>query len=76
MGIDAFDLKEDEIDITPFLPLLCDGKSHNFTIRVSGLNDDGNGSVDGQWELTGRSRELCTDVDSLPKHGERFVELY
>ena len=41
VGIDAFDLKEDEIDITPWLPLLCDGKAHNFTIRVSGLNDDG-----------------------------------
>ena len=26
VGIDAFDLKEDEIDITPWLPLLCDDK--------------------------------------------------
>lgn len=45
VGIDAFDLKEDEIDITPWLPRLCDGKSHQFTIRVSGLNDTGNGTA-------------------------------
>ncbi|KAF2155714.1 hypothetical protein K461DRAFT_221558 [Myriangium duriaei CBS 260.36] len=38
VGIDAFDLKEDEIDVTPWLPLLCDGKSHTFSIKVSGLN--------------------------------------
>jgi len=43
VGIDAFDLREDEIDITPFLPLLCDGHNHTFTIVVSGLNDDGQG---------------------------------
>ncbi|KAK5163748.1 uncharacterized protein LTR77_010421 [Saxophila tyrrhenica] len=60
VGIDAFDLKEDEIDITPFLPLLCDGKAHNFTIRVSGLNDDGHGkaslseTTDSYWLVTGK----------------------
>lgn len=45
VGIDAFDLKEDEIDITPWLPKLCDGQPHNFTIAVSGLNDDGKGGA-------------------------------
>lgn len=60
VGIDAFDLKEDEIDITPWLPLLCDGEAHNYTIRVSGLNDNGNGSAtlsettDGYWLVTGK----------------------
>jgi hypothetical protein len=60
VGIDAFDLKEDEIDITPWLPLLCDGKAHNFTIRVSGLNDDGHGvaslseTTGGNWLVTGK----------------------
>lgn len=60
VGIDAFDLKEDEIDITPWLPLLCDGTAHNYTIRVSGLNDNGNGSAtlsettDGYWLVTGK----------------------
>jgi hypothetical protein len=59
VGIDAFDLKEDEIDITPFLPLLCDGKAHNFTIRVSGLYDNGGSAslseVTGSyWLVTGK----------------------
>jgi hypothetical protein len=60
VGIDAFDLKEDEIDITPWLPILCDGQSHNFTIGVSGLNDDGTGNaalsgrVGSDWLVTGK----------------------
>lgn len=60
VGIDTFDLKEDEIDITPFLPLLCDGKAHNFTIRVSGLDDDGHGGASlsettgGYWLVSGK----------------------
>lgn len=60
VGIDAFDLKEDEIDITPWLPLLCDGNAHNFTMRVSGLNDDGNGTAvlsettGSYWWVTGK----------------------
>lgn len=60
VGIDAFDLKEDEIDITPWLPLLCDGRAHNFTIRISGLNDNGNGTAmlsettDSYWLVTGK----------------------
>jgi len=45
VGIDAFDLREDEIDITPFLPILCDGNSHNFTLRVSGLVAGDDGSI-------------------------------
>ena len=44
VGIDAFDLREDEIDISPWLPLLCDGLSHTFEIRVAGINDDGHGN--------------------------------
>ncbi|KAM7195441.1 putative peptide-n4-asparagine amidase [Naviculisporaceae sp. PSN 640] len=57
---DAFDLKEHEIDITPFLPLLCDGKPHTFTIQVAGIIDDGKGNaklidpVDSSWYITGK----------------------
>lgn len=60
VGIDAFDLKEDEIDITPWLPLLCDGKQHTFAIRVSGLSDNGNGTAtlssttDDYWIVSGK----------------------
>jgi hypothetical protein len=60
VGIDAFDLKEDEIDITPWLPLLCDGNAHTFEIRVSGLNDSTNGPASlsdttaSYWLVTGK----------------------
>jgi hypothetical protein len=60
VGIDAFDLKEDEIDISPFLPLLNDGNSHTFEIRVLGIDDDGNGNgqltdnIESNWQVTGK----------------------
>lgn len=60
VGIDALDLKEDEIDISPFLPLLCDGKPHSFTVKVAGLSDDGKGGasvveeVGNYWFVTGK----------------------
>lgn len=59
-GIDAFDLREHEIDITAWLPLLCDGASHKFEIRVVGLDDDGAGhatlskNVGSNWLVTGK----------------------
>ena len=59
VGIDAFDLRQHEIDVTPWLPLLCDGASHTFEIRVAGLDDDGAGhatlseTVGSYWVVTG-----------------------
>jgi hypothetical protein len=41
VGIDAYDLREYEIDVTPFLPYLLDGKPHTFSIRVVGVDDNG-----------------------------------
>ncbi|EMR70870.1 putative peptide-n4-(n-acetyl-beta-glucosaminyl)asparagine amidase a protein [Eutypa lata UCREL1] len=40
VGLQAFDIREHQIDITPWLPLLCDGKEHTFTIRVIGVEDN------------------------------------
>ena len=61
VGIHAFDLREHEIDISPFLPLLCDGAQHTFTFRVAGLNDTGDSrsaalteSVNESWYVTGK----------------------
>ncbi|KAF2635125.1 hypothetical protein P280DRAFT_412312 [Massarina eburnea CBS 473.64] len=60
VGIDAFDLREDEIDITPFLPALSDGKEHTFEIRVAGLDNDGNGTaklsntIGSNWPVSGK----------------------
>jgi hypothetical protein len=59
VGIDAYDLKEDEIDVSPWLGLLSDGKEHTYEIRVVGINDDGNGratitTVGSNWVVTGK----------------------
>ena len=60
VGIDAFDLREHEIDITAWLPLLCDGTSHTYEIRVAGLNDDGENhatlseTVGSYWVVSGK----------------------
>lgn len=60
VGIDAFDLQEDEIDISAFLPTLCDGKAHTFEIKVAGISDDGKGNavltetVGSNWVVTGK----------------------
>jgi hypothetical protein len=59
VGIDTYDLREDEIDITPWLPVISDGKEHVFEMRVMGLNDDGNGRVSlspvgHNWVVTGK----------------------
>lgn len=62
VGIQAFDLLEKEIDITPWLPLLCDGKEHTFTIKVVGIIDDGKTGgvlsdfVGDSWYVTGKVR--------------------
>ena len=60
VGIDAFDLREDEIDITPFIPFLSDNKPHDFEIRVVGIDDDGRGNgnltsnIESNWVVTGK----------------------
>ncbi|KAL1881050.1 hypothetical protein Plec18167_003592 [Paecilomyces lecythidis] len=60
VGIDAFDLREPEIDITPFIPLLTDGRSHTFEIKVLGLDTSEDGTatlsdtVGSYWVVTGK----------------------
>lgn len=60
VGIDAFDLREHEIDVTAWLPILCDGGPHTFEIRVVGINDDGHNdaslsqTVGSTWIVTGK----------------------
>jgi hypothetical protein len=59
-GIDAYDLREHEIDITAWVPSLVDGNTHNFEIRVASLNDDGAGHATiaetptSYWLVTGK----------------------
>lgn len=71
VGIDAFDLREHEIDITPWLPFLCDGGSHTFEIRVVGLDDDGSShatlsqTVGSYWIVTGKIFLFLDKVGSV-----------
>lgn len=59
VGIDAFDLRQPEIDISPFLPILKDGQPHSFEIKIVGLSVAQNGtvtlsdSVGSYWAVTG-----------------------
>ncbi|KAH8821179.1 peptide N-acetyl-beta-D-glucosaminyl asparaginase amidase A-domain-containing protein [Xylogone sp. PMI_703] len=71
VGIDAFDLREYEIDITPWLGLLSDGKPHTFEIKVAGIVDNGrNGTgtivetVGSSWYVSGK---IFLWLDSDPK---------
>ncbi|KAJ8117722.1 hypothetical protein OPT61_g1140 [Boeremia exigua] len=69
VGIDAFDLLEDEIDVTPFLSILTDNKEHSFEIRIVGIEDDGNGhgeftsSIESNWVVTGKLF-IWLDIDT------------
>ena len=61
VGIDAFDLREPEIEITPFLPYLSDGKPHAFQIKVVGVKccepnsrPELSDSIGSYWVVTGK----------------------
>ncbi|KAI1813554.1 peptide N-acetyl-beta-D-glucosaminyl asparaginase amidase A-domain-containing protein [Poronia punctata] len=71
VGVQAFDIAEHEIDISPFLPLLCDGQEHTFAIKIVGLDDDGQSSAtlssttDDEWYMTGKIFVWLDDDDSV-----------
>jgi hypothetical protein len=52
----AFDSPTYWIDVTPFLPLLSDGRSHNFTLNVAGMG--ANHSINGDWIVSGNVQVL------------------
>ncbi|KAG0143578.1 hypothetical protein CROQUDRAFT_724471 [Cronartium quercuum f. sp. fusiforme G11] len=51
-GIGAFEAPSFTLDITPFVPSLADGRTHNFTINVQG-DGSGNQSTNTAWILSG-----------------------
>lgn len=69
VGIEAFDFREPEIDITPWLPLLCDGNQHMFEIKVSGLDDTkgeiSQSNTENSWYVTGKIFVWLDDEDSV-----------
>lgn len=70
VGVDAFDLKEDEIDVTPWLSVLSDGQDHTYEIRVLGITDDGKGNgvlttVGNYWVVSGKLFLWLDDAGSV-----------
>lgn len=71
VGPDAFDLKEHEIDITPWLGVLSDGNNHTFSIYVAGLLDNGGSeasvtqTVGSSWYVTGKIFVWLDDENSI-----------
>ncbi len=53
VGIDTYDLPSFEIDISPWLGLLCDGNAHTFELKVVGYESDTSlGTVGSNWWIT------------------------
>lgn len=70
VGIDAFDLRQPEIDISPFLPLITDQQNHSFELKVTGLDLLKNGtavpssSVGSNWVVSGSIFVYLNDTTS------------
>lgn len=55
VGVEAFDLREYEVDISPWLGVLSDGTPHDFEIRVMGISGKAiAGEVGSSWLVTGK----------------------
>lgn len=57
IGINAFDLKSVDVDVSPWLGLLCDGDPHTFELKVVGYNSSAAsllGTVASNWYVSGQ----------------------
>lgn len=62
----ALDLPTYFLDLTPFVPLLTDGKPHTFAIDVVSAETDH--SINGNWYVSG-NLQVVTDPSSKPTTG-------
>lgn len=54
VGIDTYDLGSVDVDISPWLGLLCDGSEHTFELKVVGYNSSTTlGTVASNWWVSG-----------------------
>ncbi|KAH6665897.1 peptide-N4-(N-acetyl-beta-glucosaminyl)asparagine amidase A [Plectosphaerella plurivora] len=79
VGLDAFDLREYEIDISPWLPLLCDGQDHTFDIRIAGIYDNAKLSeltdrIGHYWVVTGKIFVWLGETGSVTRGRVPVVE--
>lgn len=66
----ALDLPTYFIDLTPFVPVLTDGKSHNISIDV--VSAEANHTINSNWYVSG-SLQVVTDSSSEPTTGKITV---
>lgn len=63
----ALDLPTYFLDLTPFVPVLTDGKSHNISIDV--VSAESNHTINDNWFVSG-NLQVVTDSSSEPTTGE------
>lgn len=63
----ALDLPTYFLDLTPFVPILADGKSHNISIDV--VSAESNHTINDNWFVSG-NLQVVTDSSSKPTTGE------
>ncbi|ESK96977.1 peptide-n4-(n-acetyl-beta-glucosaminyl)asparagine amidase a [Moniliophthora roreri MCA 2997] len=66
----ALDLPTYFLDVTPFVPLLSDGKPHNFSLDVLSAEDDH--AINQNWYVSGLL-QVVTDHSSKPTTGKMTV---
>ena len=66
----ALDLPTYFLDVTPFVPLLTDGKPHQFTIDV--VSAESNHTILQNWYISG-SLHVVTDWSSKPTTGKMIT---
>lgn len=63
----ALDLPTYFLDLTPFVPVLADGKTHTITLDVASAEDDH--TINQNWFISG-SLQVVTDPSSKPTSGK------
>ncbi|KAF5391453.1 hypothetical protein D9757_001886 [Collybiopsis confluens] len=66
----ALDLPTYVLDVTPFLPLLTDGKGHNFTLDV--VSSEADGAINQNWFVSGLLQVVTAPTNS-PTTGNMTV---
>jgi hypothetical protein len=66
-GFGAFDLPTYHVDLTPFIPLLVDGKAHNISLDVA--SGEADHAINPNWYLSANI-QVITDSSNKPTTGK------
>lgn len=72
VGLNAFDLKSEDVDVSPWLGILCNGHSHTFALNVvsySPTSKNRLGTVARNWYVSGQV-SLWLDADGHQTTGQ------